>query len=95
MRQNFLPFNYERTMYTRLQNLKQGSRSVDEYAEEFYQLLTRNEINDSQVQLASLFIGGLKTQIQNTLAQFDRTIVSEAHRRAMAFENQFRSSNNN
>lgn len=46
-------------MYTRLQNLRQGFRSVDEYAEEFSLLLTRNEINDSQIQLVSRFTGGL------------------------------------
>lgn len=59
LRQTFLPHNYERTMYTRLQNLRQGNRTVDKYAEEFALLLTRNKINDSQVQLVSHFIGGL------------------------------------
>lgn len=39
------------------------ARSVDDYAEEFYQLLTRNEINNSQVQLVSHFIGGLKVKM--------------------------------
>lgn len=46
LRQTFLPHNYERTMYTRLQNLRQGNHNVDEYAEEFSLLLTRNELND-------------------------------------------------
>ncbi|CAA7058339.1 unnamed protein product [Microthlaspi erraticum] len=92
LRKTFLPHNYDRTMYTRLQNLKQGNRSVDEYAEEFSQLLTRNELYDSQLQLVARFIGGLRPQQQNAMAQFDPTSVSEAHRRAGTFEQQFRSS---
>uniref|UniRef100_A0A0D2ZZG8 Retrotransposon gag domain-containing protein n=1 Tax=Brassica oleracea var. oleracea TaxID=109376 RepID=A0A0D2ZZG8_BRAOL len=82
-------------MFTRLQNLRQGSRSVDDYAEEFSLLLTRNEIFDSEVQLVSRFIGGLRTQIQNAMSQFDPLTVAEAHRRAVAFENQFKSSTQN
>ncbi|CAL9236894.1 unnamed protein product, partial [Arabidopsis halleri] len=93
LKQTFLPHNYDRTMYTRLQNLKQGTRSVDEYAEEFYVLLTRNEINDNEVQLVSRFIGGLRSQLQNALAQFDPTSIAEAHRRAASFEQQQRSGN--
>lgn len=93
LRQTFLPHNYERSIYTRLQSLRQGSRSVDEYAEEFSSLLTRTEIHDSQVQLVSHFIGGLRQQLQTAMAQFDPTTVGEAHRRAATFEQQSRSSN--
>uniref|UniRef100_A0A0D3AQN9 CCHC-type domain-containing protein n=1 Tax=Brassica oleracea var. oleracea TaxID=109376 RepID=A0A0D3AQN9_BRAOL len=95
LRQTFLPHNYERTMYTRLQNLRQGNRTVDEYAEEFALLLTRNEINDSQVQLVSRFIGGLRSQLQTAMAQFDPSTIGEAHRRAASFEQQSRTSNRN
>ncbi|XP_056843066.1 uncharacterized protein LOC130495657 [Raphanus sativus] len=93
LRQTFLPHNYERTMYTRLQNLRQRSRTVDEYAEEFALLLTRNEINDSQIQLVSRFIGGLRPQLQTAMAQFDPSTIGEAHRRAASFEQQSRSAN--
>ncbi|CAL9227148.1 unnamed protein product [Arabidopsis halleri] len=72
-------------------NLKQGSRTVDEYAEEFYVLLTRNEIHDNEAQLVSRFIGGLRNQLQNSLAQFDPTSIAAAHRRAASFEAQQRS----
>ncbi|KFK30814.1 hypothetical protein AALP_AA6G029600 [Arabis alpina] len=92
LRATFLPHNYERTLYTRLQNLRQGSRTVDDYAEEFSLLLTRTEIFDTVVQLVSLFIGGLRQQLQTALSQFDPTTIAEAHRRASAFEQQFRSS---
>lgn len=86
MRKTFLPYNFDRTMFTRLQNLRQGPRSVDDYAEEFSLLLTRNEILDSEVQLVSRFIGGLRPQLQNAMSQFDPITVAEAHRRAVAFE---------
>lgn len=59
---------------------------MDEYAEEFYLLLTRNEIYDNEIQIVSRFIGGLQAQLQNLMMQFDLTIVAEAHRRAASFE---------
>ncbi|XP_056864510.1 uncharacterized protein LOC130511487 [Raphanus sativus] len=80
-------------IYNKLQNLRQGSRTVDEYAEEFSLLLTRTEIHDSQIQLVARFIGGLRQQLQNAMAQFDPTSISEAHRRAATFEQQAKSSN--
>uniref|UniRef100_A0A0D3DIN6 Retrotransposon gag domain-containing protein n=1 Tax=Brassica oleracea var. oleracea TaxID=109376 RepID=A0A0D3DIN6_BRAOL len=86
MRKAFLPYNFDHTMFTQLQNLRQGSRSVDDYAEEFTLLLTRNEILDSETQLVSRFIGGLRSQIQNAMSQFDPIRIAEAHQRAVAFE---------
>lgn len=72
-------------MFTSLQNLGQGARTVDEYAEEFYLLMTRNEIHDSEIHIVSHFIRGLRLQLQNALEQFDPNTVSEAHRRAASF----------
>uniref|UniRef100_A0A0D3AV87 CCHC-type domain-containing protein n=1 Tax=Brassica oleracea var. oleracea TaxID=109376 RepID=A0A0D3AV87_BRAOL len=95
LRKTFLPYNFDGTMFTRLQNLRQGSRTVDEYAEEFYSLMTCNEIHDSEIQLVSRFIGGLRPQLQNALEQFDPNTVAEAHRRAASFERQSRSSSTN
>ena len=36
MRSTFLPYNFQRLMYQRLQNLRQCMRSVDDYTIEFY-----------------------------------------------------------
>lgn len=77
LRQTFLPHNYERTMYTRLQNLRQGSRTVDEYAEEFALLLTRNEINDSQI---SWCHGLLEVSAHNYKWQWLNSILQQSEK---------------
>ena len=90
MRSTFLPYNFQRLMYQRLQNLRQGLRSVDEYTTEFYQLIARNEIQETEDQLVSHYIGGLNFQIQNTVNMFDPVSVSAAHQRALVVEKQMK-----
>nr|GEW44712.1 hypothetical protein [Tanacetum cinerariifolium] len=51
MRADFIPHNYQRLMYQRLQNLKQGSKSVKDYTTEFYELTARNDIQEREDQL--------------------------------------------
>ncbi|XP_020887113.1 uncharacterized protein LOC110229999 [Arabidopsis lyrata subsp. lyrata] len=91
MRRSFLPYNYERTLYTKLQNLRQGSRTVDEYATDFFEMVARTTLLETEDQLVSRFIGGLRTQLQVPLQQFNPTTVSEAHQRALGMEIQYRS----
>ncbi|XP_022575815.1 uncharacterized protein LOC111215881 [Brassica napus] len=92
LRKAFLPYNYTRTMYNQLQNLRQGSKTVDEYASEFFTLLARNTLLETQDQLVSRFIGGLRLQIQNHLLLFNPNSVSEAHQRAILIEQNLKSS---
>jgi len=88
MRSTFLPHNYSRTLYQQLQNLRQGSRSVDEYTTEFYQLIARIDLGESEDQLVSRYIGGMRIQFQDSLNLFDPISVSEAHQRALQLEKQ-------
>lgn len=83
MQKNFLPYNYGQLMFQKLQNLRQGSRSVDEYATEFFKMINRVEIQDSVPQLVMRFIGGLRQQIQFTLNLFRPQTISEAHQQAL------------
>ncbi|XP_059441865.1 uncharacterized protein LOC132174190 [Corylus avellana] len=73
-------------MYQRLQNWSQGSKYVNEYTEEFNKLLTRVDLSETEEQLVSRYIGGLRPQIQDTLNLFDPSKVSEAHQRALLIE---------
>ncbi|XP_031375720.1 uncharacterized protein LOC116190199 [Punica granatum] len=70
------------------QNLRQGSRSVDDYTNEFYQLVARNELQETEDQLVARYIGGLRVQLQNTINLFDPINVSSAHQRALIIERQ-------
>lgn len=62
LRAKFLPFNYHCILYQKLQNLRQGGRSINDYSEEFYQLLARNALTETPEQLVSCYIGGLSVQ---------------------------------
>nr|GEV90545.1 reverse transcriptase domain-containing protein [Tanacetum cinerariifolium] len=52
LRANFIPYNYEWLMYLQLQNMKQGTKSVEDYTTAFYQLIARNDIQDTDDQLS-------------------------------------------
>ncbi|PNX81069.1 hypothetical protein L195_g037084, partial [Trifolium pratense] len=86
MRSAFLPYNYERELYQRFQLLRQGTRSVNDYTTEFYELLARTETAESPLQLVSKYIGGLHLQLRDVLNMFDPLTVTEAHQRALQAE---------
>ncbi|GJR74757.1 putative nucleotidyltransferase, ribonuclease H [Tanacetum coccineum] len=90
LRENFIPHNYQRLMYQRLQNLKQGTKFVEDYTTEFYQLIARNDIQETNDQLVSRYIGGLRVQIMDFVNMFDPATLSDAYQRALAFEKQNR-----
>ncbi|KAK3212373.1 hypothetical protein Dsin_017079 [Dipteronia sinensis] len=58
-------------------------RSVNENTIEFYQLLVRNEIQETQDQLVSCYCGRLRMQILDMINLFYPVIVTEAHQRAL------------
>ena len=92
MRKTFLSYNYDQLMFQRLQHLRQGSRTVEEYATEFFLLLTRIDLQELDRQLVGRFIGGLRQQIQHTLILFSPLTLSEAHQQALTVEAQNKTS---
>ncbi|KAH7840743.1 hypothetical protein Vadar_020993 [Vaccinium darrowii] len=88
MRVAFLPHNYSRLMYQRLQNLHQNSRSVDDYTTEFHQLVARNDLAETEEQLVARYVGGLREQFQFTLNMFKLFSVSDAYQKALQLEKQ-------
>ncbi|KAK9133615.1 hypothetical protein Scep_013143 [Stephania cephalantha] len=88
LRDEFLPYNFQRLMYQRLQNLRQGGKSIDDYTTEFHQLVAKNELQETNDQLVARNIGGLRVQIQDVVNMFDPASLSAAHQRALLVEKQ-------
>ena len=65
MRRRFVPNHYYRDLYLKLQGLKQGSRSEDEYFKEMEIAMIRvNVIEDREATMAR-FLNGLNRDIAN------------------------------
>ncbi|GJY77676.1 putative reverse transcriptase domain-containing protein [Tanacetum coccineum] len=69
---------------------KEGTKSVEDYTTEFYQLIARNDIQETDDQLVSRYIGGLRVQIMDSVNMFDPVTLSDAYQRALVFEKQNR-----
>ncbi|KAL5711875.1 hypothetical protein ACHQM5_014104 [Ranunculus cassubicifolius] len=48
LRKKFLPEDYKQQLFAKLQNCRQGARTIEEYVTEFYSLIARNKIQESQ-----------------------------------------------
>ena len=88
LRKTFIPYNFECLLFQKFHNIRQDTRSVNDYANEFYQMLTRVDIHDSEDQLVARFVAGLRQQLQTMLHQFDPSSVAEARQRALLVEQQ-------
>nr|GEV25961.1 hypothetical protein [Tanacetum cinerariifolium] len=63
-------------------------KSVEEYTEEFYELVSRNDLSDSEQQLVSRYLGGLRQSIQDVLCLYTFWSVFEVYQRALVVEKQ-------
>ncbi|XP_026443706.1 uncharacterized protein LOC113343768 [Papaver somniferum] len=83
LRNKFLPRDYKQQLFIKLQNCRQGL--VEEYLAEFYSLVARNQLNETEEQLVSRFIEGLNRVVQQRMNQSVFTMV-EAIQRAIKIE---------
>ena len=49
---------------------------MEDHTTEFYQLISRNEVHETEDQLVAWYIGGLRVQIQEIVNLFDPVSVS-------------------
>jgi transposase InsO family protein len=71
MRARFVPSYYARDLLHKLQQLRQGARSVEEYYQELQMGLLRCDLAETEEAGMARFLGGLNREIQDILAYKD------------------------
>ncbi|XP_022155923.1 uncharacterized protein LOC111022923 [Momordica charantia] len=61
MRRRYVPKHYERDLKTKLQALRQGTKSVAEYYQEMETLMLKTQIREEEEDTMSRFLGDLKS----------------------------------
>jgi hypothetical protein len=65
MRHRFVPEHYKRDMYNKLQQLTQGTKSVDEYYKEMELLMIRTGTREDIEATMSRFLNGLNFEVRD------------------------------
>jgi hypothetical protein len=68
MRARFVPSYYARDLLNQLQQLKQGTKSVEEYYQELQMGMLRCNLEEAVESATARFLGGINWEIQDILA---------------------------
>jgi hypothetical protein len=71
MRARFVPSNYARDLINKIQQLKQGARSVEEYYQELQIGMLRCNLEEREDAAMARFFAGLNHEIQDILEYKD------------------------
>ena len=86
VKEHFLLTDYEQPMHTKLFSLKQGTKFVEEYTEEFHELNIRNQVRKSDAQLAARYQVGLRMEIQLEMIVAHTYTVDDVYQLALKIE---------
>lgn len=67
MRQRFIPSHYYRDLFQRLQGLRQGSKSIEDYHKEMEMAMIRANIEEDREAIMARFLNGLNREIANVV----------------------------
>ena len=94
MRKRFVSAYYYRELYNKLQNLRQGNRSVKEYYKEMKVAMTRANIEEDREATMARFLVGLNRQIQNVVELQHYVELEDMVHMAIKIENQVKRRDN-
>ena len=86
MKEHFLPTDYEQLMYTKLFSLKQDTKSIEEYTEEFHELSIRNQVQESDAQIAARYKAELRMDIQLEMIAAHTYTMDDVYQLALKIE---------
>ncbi|KAG7594094.1 Zinc finger CCHC-type superfamily [Arabidopsis thaliana x Arabidopsis arenosa] len=94
LRLRYVPEQYHRDLQKRFRKLSQGTRSVDEYFEEFEKLMNSLELEESEEALMAQFIDGLQERIQRKVERAQYSGLHELLHLAAQVEQQIKRKTN-
>ncbi|PKI39694.1 hypothetical protein CRG98_039907 [Punica granatum] len=90
MRKRFVPNYYYRELYNKLQSLKQGNRSVEEYFKDMEVAMIRANVKEDREATMARFLAGLNWKIQNAVELQHYVELEDMVHMAIKIENQFK-----
>ena len=93
MHHRFVPRTYRRSLYDKLQNLKQGTFSVDEYYKEMELIMQRARVREDPEQTMQRFLAGLSYNIKRIVRHYQYQDIEDLLHQAREAELQVEEDN--
>ncbi|XP_041001589.1 uncharacterized protein LOC121247286, partial [Juglans microcarpa x Juglans regia] len=90
MRRRFVPSHYYRDLYQKLQNLTQGSRSVEDYHKEMDVAMIRANVKEDREATMARFLSGLNRDVANIIELQHYVEIEDMVHMAMKVERQLK-----
>ncbi|PKI62327.1 hypothetical protein CRG98_017328 [Punica granatum] len=90
MKKRFVPCYYYRELYNKLQSLRQGNRSVEEYCKEMEVAMIRANVKNDREATMARFLTGLNREIQNAVELQHYVELEDMVHMVIKIENQFK-----
>uniref|UniRef100_A0A2N9J8T2 Reverse transcriptase domain-containing protein n=1 Tax=Fagus sylvatica TaxID=28930 RepID=A0A2N9J8T2_FAGSY len=90
MRRRFVPSHFYRDLYQKLQNLTQGSRSVEDYHKEMEVAMIRANVEEDREATMARFLSGLNRDIANIIELQHYVEIEDMVHMAMKVERQLK-----
>ena len=94
MKKRFVPRHYYRELYKKLQQLRQGGRSVEEYHREMEIAMIRANVEEDREATMARFLAGLNVEIANQVELQHYVEMEDMLRMAIKIEKQLKTRGN-
>ena len=89
MRKRYVPKHYERNLKTKLQHLRQGTKSVAEYYQEMETMMERENVREEEDTMPR-FLGGLNREIAHLVDRNPPSYLEDMYHYALKIEDQLK-----